>query len=548
MLACGAVKGWGVGMCEQKRGAGYQVQVGEGEVTWLPLTAGIAERPLVAGLARGGYVLNTRCGGKGLCRGCEVEVEGAVLKSCQVRGRLMAGKRVVIPERSLLGGSLDVAVDFQPRCGHRVGANTRLVGDRPYGLAVDIGTTTVVMVLVEGQTGRIIGRASGYNRQVEVGEDVLTRIDRAGSSAAAAEHLRTLLVEGTLGALWREIEAATAIGLAAVAEVVVAANTTLLHLLVGAPVAGLGRVPFRPEFLEMRRYTHGEIGWATAAAGPEWVLLPGYAAYVGGDIAAGWLSSGMADGGGTRLLIDIGTNGEMLLQHEGRTLGCATAAGPAFEGAQLSWGTRAIGGAVSRLEGGLGVGERMEVRQIGRKTARAVGFCGSAYIDFLAMGRRSGLLSERGRFDVARAAELGIALGEGDGGRCWYLRAEDREGPSISEADIAILLQAKAAIRAGVEILLGRAGLAHAAVDRVYVAGGFGLNIGLQAAIDCGLLGGFAVGQIEVVGNAALGGAYLTLVDPGLRQRLVTAVGAAEVLELNEDENFEDAYLDALSL
>jgi uncharacterized 2Fe-2S/4Fe-4S cluster protein (DUF4445 family) len=277
-------------------------------------------------------------------------------------------------------------------------------------------------------------------------------------------------------------------------------------------------------------------------------LLPGFAAYVGADISAGWLASGMIEHDGTTLLIDIGTNGEILLQHGRRLSGCATAAGPAFEGTQLSWGTRAIEGAVSRIHGNLLDRENLAFEYVGRRKARPGGFCGSAYIDFLALGAKSGLLTERGRFDAALCQRLGIRLGQGEWGHCWYFNENDPAGPAISDADIALILQAKAAIAAGVEILLKQSGLVRGEVDRVYLAGGFGLNLGIDSAITCGLLAGFRRDQIEVVGNSSLGGAYVCLLDRMRAADLEHAARGAEIIELNEDPGFEDTYIDHLNL
>lgn len=509
------------------------------------------ERPLSALLARAGIVLNTRCGQKGLCRGCEVvRADGAPVKSCQVPSEEFAGERIRIPDKSLLQETLSVAVDFQPRCGF----DLRPVcgdGTEGYGLCIDIGTTTVVLALVELEDGRIAGRSSGYNAQVRIGEDVLTRIEACAEAGRVAE-AQDLLLNGTLALLWDELSTRTGLSLDAVAAVTVAGNTTMLHLLVGEDPTAMGKVPFRPAFTEMKALRASDLPWKEGPFSDRedltLYLLPGYAAYVGADIAAGWLASGMADAPGTTLLLDIGTNGEILLQHEGKLTGCATAAGPAFEGTQLTWGTRAIPGAVSRLHGGLGQGDSLTVETVGNRRGRAAGFCGSAYLDFMALGMEAGLLMPNGRFDTEAAAAAGIALGATEFGRCWYLHPEDPEGPSINEADIALLLQAKAAIAAGMEILLKQAGVRHENVNTLFLAGGFGLNIGIESAVRCGLLAGFLPEQVEVVGNTSLGGAYVGLLDRERLGQLTRSTADARIIELNEDPDFEDTFIDHLIL
>lgn len=511
------------------------------------------ERPLSVLLGRSGHVLNTRCGQKGLCRGCEVvRGDGSTVKACQHAVREFAGETIRIPTRSLLRGSLSVAVDFQPRCEFSIQPLFASESRRPYGLCLDIGTTTVVLLLVDLRDGSMVGRASGYNAQVRMGEDVLTRIDACRQSADAVREGQRLLLSETLVPLWEEVSGRTGIAGDLLAGAVVAANTTMLHFLAGEDPGPMGRVPFTPGFLGQRRLEHADLPWPEGSWGETasfpWILLPGYAAYVGADISSGWLASGMADSGETILFIDIGTNGEILLQHEGRLIGCATAAGPAFEGAQLSWGTRAISGSVSRLHGNLLHPESVKHEFVGKKQARATGFCGSAYIDFLSLGRACGLLTGSGRFDTEKAHAAGLVPGEGEYGRCWYLKRSDPEGPSISEGDIALLLQAKAAIAAGTQVLLERSGLTPEAVDRVFLAGGFGLNLGIQSAIGCGLLAGFQESRIEVVGNAALGGAYICLLDRERAGQLRRCATGVEIIELNEDPEFEDTYIDNLSL
>jgi uncharacterized 2Fe-2S/4Fe-4S cluster protein (DUF4445 family) len=511
------------------------------------------DRPLSAVLARTGFVLNTRCGQKGLCRGCEVRLaNGELAKSCQIPASRVLGEVVEIPEKSLIQGSLSVAIDFQPHCAYELRPLFKPEGPRNLGLCIDIGTTTVVAALVDLIDGKIMGRASGYNAQVRMGEDVLTRIDACTRSKEAVSEGQRLLLDETLSVLWEDLMQETGCGGERLAGAVVAGNTTMLHLLLGEDPSPMGKVPFTPVFTGAQKRVHHDLPWSKPvwqdAEAIPWYLLPGYAAYVGADIAAGWLASGMADRGGTQLLIDIGTNGEILLQHEGRLTGCATAAGPAFEGTQLSWGTRAITGAVSRLHGNLLDPGSVEVEYVNRRKPRAAGFCGSAYIDFMALGATSGLLKPNARFDPEVARANGISLSEGEYGLTWLLNPKDPEGPFISDADIAILLQAKAAIAAGTGVLMRQSGITHEQVDRVYLAGGFGLNLGIESAITCGLLAGFRKDQIEVVGNSSLGGAYVCLLD---RERAVALEASArdvKIIELNEDPEFEDTYIDHLNL
>jgi uncharacterized 2Fe-2S/4Fe-4S cluster protein (DUF4445 family) len=246
-------------------------------------------------------------------------------------------------------------------------------------------------------------------------------------------------------------------------------------------------------------------------------------AYVGADLCAGALASGLAYDDGPSLLVDVGTNGEIILKHDGALHGCATAAGPAFEGAGLTNGMRAGPGAIERIW----FDPEPHAKVIGRK--KAVGVCGSGYIDLLAEGRRVGLLNERGR--LSKLDRLRLA-----------------DDVFVTEADIAHLLQAKAAIAAGILTLLHRVGLEPSQIKRLYLAGGFGMHLDVPNTIACGMLPGFVPEQVQVIGNSSLAGAYLALVDGGVLEELSRLARQLNVVELNLDPDFETRYIDQLAL
>jgi uncharacterized 2Fe-2S/4Fe-4S cluster protein (DUF4445 family) len=268
---------------------------------------------------------------------------------------------------------------------------------------------------------------------------------------------------------------------------------------------------------------------------------------VGADLAAGLVATGMLYDEGPVLLVDVGTNGEIIAKVGDRLVGCATAAGPAFEGAGLSSGTRGVQGAIERIRL-----ERQpfkaELGVIGGG-ARPIGICGSAYVDFLWEGRRRGILQGNGRFEPKFVAQAGAVVEADEYGRRLRLHPRGASGPVwISEVDIARLLQAKAAIAAGINTLLELLGTAAADVKTLHLAGGFGLHLSLEHAIGCGLLPGFTPAQIEVVGNTSLGGAFLALNDRSFLAEMKTACARMESIELNLQPGFEDAYIDQLML
>ena len=439
-----------------------------------------------------------------------------------------------------------------------------------YGVAVDIGTTTVVVVVVELVTGDVVASASALNAQSHVGDNVLTRINKCMTDETMTRTLQQSVVHDTLGPLLGEALRQAHLKLEQVVCLVIAGNSTMLHLLVGENPSSMGVAPFTPRFLDYRNLngcdldlmvpaaddvaetTSAETEDEQGAPAPRLGepcratvhLLPGAAAYVGADITAGVLSSGMAYRDDTCLLVDLGTNGEIVLRHKNVLVGCATAAGPAFEGAGLTCGVRAGRGAISHiwLEDSP-FRARSEIIEGGTP----MGLCGTAYVDFVARAHHIGLIGATGRYTPE--AHKGHLEKQGLYGWGFTIDRTKRGEPIyISEADIASLLQAKAAIAAGIACLLRRVELRAVEVEKVYLAGGFGFHMHIDSLLGCGLLPGFRAEQIELIGNSALAGAYLTLLDSGAMDEIQRLSARIEIVELNLDPAFEMTYVDHLSL
>ncbi len=320
----------------------------------------------------------------------------------------------------------------------------------------------------------------------------------------------------------------------------------MLHLLAGIDPSPLGVMPFEPVFLGHRQLCGRDI----AATGLEDVpvhLMPGAAAYVGADVCAGIISTGMLYDKGPSLLVDMGTNGEIILKYNDHVLGCATAAGPAFEGAGLAYGVRAGDRAVEHVTIST---QPLDIssKVIGAAHVSPIGLCGTAYVDVLGQGRQAGMLTTSGRFDPSFDAgehlidwnEYGRLLRVGE--------SSDGRPIGVTEPDIASLLQAKAAIAAGIVTLLGRVEMKPQQVETVYLAGGFGLHLDLANMIACGILPGFTTEQIRLVGNTSLAGAYLALIDKNTIDQMAHVSERMEVIHLNLDPTFEDTYIDHLAL
>ena len=515
-------------------------------------------RVLSTYLAQQNLALNTRCNGQGWCHGCNVQLERGSLRhvptgelahapcrllACQSEWVPETDVVVSIPSRSLLAHAPAVAEDFKVNVP--VGSAPLVEGE--YGIAIDIGTTTVVVLLTELVGGRMVARSSNFNQQIQFGDDVLARISLCGAEPKMIARLQEAVCRETLLPLMRDVVRKAGVEWEKVGGVAIAANTTMMHLLVGVDPTPLGVVPFTPHFLDHRVTSLHALGIGELPDLPVH-LLPGLAAYIGADITAGIFATGtLASRWDPALLVDVGTNGEIVLCKGGKLFACATAAGPAFEGRGLSCGMRAAEGAVERIaitrsaEGKL----RLTVKTIGNvELERSPGICGSAYIDFLAQGRESGLLMESGRFDPDVVATHPALFVSTDAGIA--LRLGGEHAPYIVETDIAALLQAKAAVAAGIQTLLDREGVTE--MPKLYLAGGFGMHLSIPHAIGCGLLPGFAPENVEVVGNTSLAGAYLTLLDREVLPDLARIQSSAHTIELNEDPDFEDRYIDHLRL
>ena len=414
-----------------------------------------------------------------------------------------------------------------------------------FGIAVDLGTTTVVAMLIDLASGETVSTASALNAQVRLGDNVLTRIQLCMMHPKMIGRLQYAVVARTLRPLIGQLLRETGVAAEQLRSLVVAGNTTMLHLFAGVDPSSMGRAPFTPQFLEHRVLSARQLPLQIEThRAPAVHLLPGAAAYVGADVIAGVFASGMAYGEATSLLVDVGTNGEIVLHHGGRFWGCATAAGPAFEGSGLSCGMRAGRGAISHVRLNEDTCEP-EIEVIGGQPG--VGICGTAYVDFVAQARRTGILRHNGRFAPEAARHVRVRPGEHG---LEFVLADGADGKSIyvSESDVARLLQAKAAIAAGIVCLLEQVGLTPTTIQTLYLAGGFGFHMDIDNVIRCGLLPGFRPEQIRLVGNTSLAGAYLALMDSSVLAEIKKISAQLETIELNQIPSFESCYIDQLAV
>lgn len=506
--------------------------MGEAITVRLPeaLPAGL---PLSDWLEGAGHTLNTRCGGRGICRGCRVEADGESVRACQTPAKGVS--EVWIPGASRRDRRLSGVSFFELG-----GAERRPRLRTGLGLALDLGTTTVAGALWDLRTGRCLAHGARANEQRRYGDNVLSRIDHASGGVEGGRQLQEALVVGSIVPLVCSLCERAGVDMGEITEAVAAGNTIMQHSLVAASLKGFGAYPFRPVFLDRREVAWAELGLGKLGLAGDLALWmpPSLGPFVGGDVAMGVLATGMLETAGASLLIDFGTNGEILLKTERGYWATATAVGPAFEGGRLTCGAVAGDGVVSSLAYGP---EGWRPGYIGGRIGGAgKGIAGAAYIDFLQQGLAAGLLNRRGRFTAGHGGWSAGADGEGP-------RVMIDQELFVTEGDVAEIMQAKAAAAAGVLALLGEARLQPGDLKMIYVAGGFGYHLDCGHAMEIGLLPKVSPERLRVVGNASLGGASLVL-QTGLDDQLEDLCGRCRVVELNQLASFEDHFIDCLEL
>lgn len=456
------------------------------------------------------------CGGKGVCGKCKVRVRGAVTPptpteqrhlsaieladgirlSCQtaVQGDCRV-ERLTTPEIAVVTAGQGSLRSINPTFAH-------------YGVAVDIGTTTLAARLYSAD-GTLLAETGTPNPQIVFGADVLTRTETyLGGQADAI----TASVRQGVTALLRALTATASVDISLIEEMVITGNTVMLTLLIGGDASPFARAPFSGHMRFGTTLTAEEIGLVECPRARVY-LTPCATAFIGGDVSAALTAVTLPDGA---LLLDIGTNGEMVLNANGTLYACSTAAGPAFEGVGISCGMVASPGAVYRVEL---VNGALYPHVIGG--GKAVGVCGSGLVDALSC----------------------IALlGETDA------PASLTPDVTITVEDIQALLTSKSAIRSGIDTLLHSADLTAEDVTALYIAGGFGRYLDVANGMRIGLLPTIPADRVHVVGNAALDGAVHLLMDENLRRRAKEKMDAIHPVDLAQNPFFARRFIHNMTL
>lgn len=414
---------------------------------------------------------------------------------------------------------------------------------KPVGLAIDIGTTTITTYLVNLETGEVIGSAAEYNQQISRGEDVISRIIFAAKGDGLKELGR--LVRDTIDELLERLRRRTGISPETIHKVTIAGNTTMIHLFLELPPDSIRLTPFTPTINTPMKLIASEIGLKVHPMAPV-DCLPGVASYVGADISAGVLASGLSDSEELTLFIDVGTNGETVLGSSDWMVTCACSAGPAFEGAGVYDGMRATLGAIEEV---WVHSETFEptYRVIGGVKPR--GICGSGLISLLAELFVTGVIDRGGNvkldLDTARVRQ-------GEHGPeyvvAWGAETETGKDIALTNVDVENLMRAKAAIYAGFSVLATSVGLELADIQRVLIGGAFGKYINVEKAIQIGLLPDLPWDRFHFLGNTSVLGTYMALLSRFSRERVKELASKMTYIELSAANTFFDAFTAALFL
>lgn len=543
------------------------------------------------------------CGGKGTCGKCRVtivndkngkndkigtEITRQQVLACQTEYE--EGMTIILPDQYSENDMAIVDIVINPATvSGKMTENAQEAcdnGKEELATACDIGTTTVACHLLSLKTGRALVTTAYPNIQRSYGADVISRIEAAKSDKL--EEMRAAIT-GQIQQMINECLSRCGRENGRIRQLVIAGNTVMCHLFTGLSPESIGRAPFMPQEYFGRNYKGGELGFANV---DDIYIMPAVSGYVGGDITSDMLyidmykttaciqNTGVSESDTTgqdiltanelqqnrlehdkqdtgklvqrekeMLILDIGTNGEMVLGKSNDYTCCATAAGPAFEGAEIELGMSAVSGAISRvwIEN-----DQIQVEVIGAdrekgQTATAKGICGSGLIDALYVFLSLGLIDETGRIKTHRQVPykyhryLGDDEEEND---CIFLT----DDVYITQDDIRKLQLAKGAVAAGIAVLMQARGLKCDDIGQVFIAGGFGSVLDKHSAAGIGMIPAELVDRTVAIGNAAAGGAMIAAINPNAEKRLDEIAKSMKYIELSSDKNFSDEYIRQMNL
>lgn len=544
---------------------------------------------LLTYLRRLGYQVSAPCGGHGSCGKCLVKLLNMDSPSQSPREQVLLGllhaekewrlacnvhaepgMKVLLPENPLLPGQQEAQIiESMPlnagreaslfaACFKKKDELDKLLpwhgSMGPWlGAAMDIGTTTIVVYLLDLLSGQTLGTKSFLNPQSVYGADVLTRIQYANQREDHGKVLQTMLIQRINQGLAELMEEAK-MPVRHICRLTAAGNTTMLHFLLGESTAGMGGSPFTPAFLAMQRRNAMELGFL-AHPKAELLTLPCIAAFAGGDLLAAMAASSMLDSQSLELLVDIGTNGEIALGCAGHFAACSTAAGPAFEGGRIVWGMGGVAGAIDHVT----LSDDAAWSSLGQQSPR--GLCGSGLVDLIGELLRCSLLDSSGRLlSPEEAVQAAAASGAPVPGQKLLERLREDEtqrffmideasGIKVYQKDIRELQLAKGAIHAGIQCLMTDLKVSPEQIETVWLTGGFGNYLNIDQAFRIGLLPKGLQEKTRAIGNGAGAGACRALLSETCCLEWADMVGQGQIhyIDLAQEDTFQTEFIHALN-
>ena len=413
------------------------------------------------------------------------------------------------------------------------------------GCAIDIGTTTVSMVLVDLETGKILAKGSSGNGQIRYGADVINRIIQQ-SKPGGKKNLQDAIVKETLNPIIASLCKSAGINARSILRLCVAANTTMNHLFVGVDAQPIRMEPYIPSFFGWDGLLAGDLKLPANPLAPV-QIAPNIGSYVGGDITAGTLASLIWDKDEMSLFIDLGTNGELVFGNRDFLMSCACSAGPAFEGGDISCGMRATDGAVEACAIDCATMEPT-LTIVGEEGQKPVGICGSGIIDIISELFRCGIINAKGLF--AREGRRVARDAHGMGRYILAFAGETETGRevSINEVDIDNFIRAKGAIFSAIDTLLQSVDMTQDCIDHVYVAGGIGSGINMRNAVNIGMFPDVELEKFSYIGNSSLTGAYAMVISDMADSKCAEVAANMTYLELSTYPGYMDSFVAACFL
>ncbi len=484
------------------------------------------------------------CNGKGVCGKCRVKV---------LKGDVPAGVHLSCLVKPV--GDLEIEL-LQKERKHEVLTSGYVpefefdldieegdARDVLYGVAVDIGTTTVVCTLVDMLAGKELAHASMINAQKHFGLDVLTRITyELEHPEDGVEKLQKAIVD-SMNDMIADVCEQAGICSDNICEIAVAANCTMMHMLLGVDATPIGRAPYAPVFVQAKEVQASEIG-LKAAEGARLYCLPSVSAYIGADIVAGAYVCELDKEPGNVLFIDIGTNGEIVLSNKGKLLCCSCAAGPALEGMNISSGMRAAEGAIEDVKI---TEEDVRLKVIGNE--EPIGVCGSGILAAVKELLRVGLVRKDGAFIKRKDLEESdyrYKMLQMNGVKREFILTEEPEKLLITQGDVRQVQLAKGAILSGIIALLNKAGIKMEELDKVMIAGQFGAHLPAESLVGTGILPEEVKDKLVYVGNSSKTGAYMALMSKKAKCEMEDLANRMDYMELAATEGYERLFVDCL--